>query len=396
MNPTTAASASGPTSFLASSAMETDNEDSVSPLPEPTLSSVLADAAVLIGGAQETAQATSRSRLLALPHELILRILYFVGSGTGQSSPPISRTSLFPSPLPSFYPVRLLRLRRVCRELDNIVLEPSLWRTLDLSKERRLEKRDALLNLLERLGDSPRYISLGKAGGHTTSTLGVFKTIDDEIVTIVARNCGKDLARLDLSWCLRLSRFLEPAATTTVKLENLTSLTLAQCRNLDPEFPKILAATNPIRLQSLDLSNCKQISRIAPLATACPSLVRLNVGSTSVNGDSWSEFFGLLTLAKMAPCKLEYLQIDGTPINNDGIGIIARNAPLLKEFDISNTDITAYAVENYLTLLLNMEYLNMKGCRTMDDEESVEAIRAAGGKLRKCLLPLTKWKHWAT
>lgn len=353
-------------------------------------------------GAEER---TGSPELLSLPHELLLRILYYVCAGQPKAA--ISRTALFPSSLPSFYPVRLLPLRRVCRAFDRLATDKSLWRTLDFSKERRLERKDILLKLLERLGPAPRFVSLGKglALQGTASTLGVYKLVDDEIATFLALNC--DLRLLDLSHCVNLDKlFTDPR----IRLPNLESLILHDARNLSSQFVETLKCSDLRNLKTLDLGGCAGITDISRLPTACPNLHRLNLARTGVDNAS---FTALRTSLSNSSWSLRILSLESTKLGPAGLADLVAALPDLTELDLRNLDLTSSSLLTHLPNLINLEFVNLRNCRKVDNEdwtvrevkrlidarrsevESGGGGKASGKGLRRALLPLGKWLHFA-
>lgn len=229
----------------------------------------------------------------------------------------------------------------VCKKWQKLSYDHSLWKELDFSHCQSLSSVNFLCiirraPLLHRLVVSGRReisgpeIDIATEFCHAINEIdfGFCDNLDKNIIHIVARNC-----------------------------HNLKKINVEGCASIKHDCLKYLVHCK--QLTDLNFSHCTGIedAGVKYLSKYLPKIVSINLDGINFITDSC-----IICLTTHHHCHLEYLELDGAEISDEGMKCVARCLKL-KHLGLSFCECLSDKSFEYIKELLNLEYLRLrKGC----------------------------------
>ncbi|KAK7096258.1 hypothetical protein V1264_005574 [Littorina saxatilis] len=251
----------------------------------------------------------------------------------------------------SFLPIatRVSRVSLVCKKWQVAVLDPSLWRRLDLRNLPRL--KDGMLLKLASLSDRVSALILSD---------GLSTLLTDDGVVKALQQCPH-LKKVKFNRCFFFSD--EAFESVGHACHNLVCLNLSGCFTVTDKT--LLAISEGCRqLQDLDIGQCAKItdSGVCAVARGCGHLTRFRLDQCGKLTNSAVE-----AIAEGCP-QLQYLHLLSCSLNDAGILHLAKLTKLAV-LDISNvSQLSPRVVERVTASCPHLETLAISLNRAIDDQ----------------------------
>ncbi|XP_050396339.1 F-box/LRR-repeat protein 17 [Patella vulgata] len=257
----------------------------------------------------------------------------------------------------------LCRASRVCRYWYTSVMDPALWRYVNLQEQKRLT--DDIFLKLTGISDNILGINLSSSGGHLQSS-------PDTVTTCLQRS--PNLRELKLSRCFDMPA--EAFISIGNFCHNLVHLDLDICSNVLNETI-IAVGKGCSKLMVLYLGQCSNVKNtgIVEVARGCPLLQQLRIEQCDKITDQ-----GVIELTKYCP-DIFYLHMLSCSLTDSSICQLIM-LPHLRMLDISNvTQLSPKVLTKVVENCVKLEVLNVSLNRAVDDE-CIKMIVKSCPKLR--------------